>query len=77
MDILVVVLVDLLFLFSVPASEWLLQVAVGILAANHESDLTRWVGWNSGVSIFNIWENLLAVSLELGDQWEVKPLVFS
>jgi hypothetical protein len=37
--------------------------------------LTRWVGGNGGICVFNGWEDLLAVLLQLGDQWEVQPLV--
>jgi hypothetical protein len=39
--------------------------------------LTGWVGGDGGVCVFYSWEDLLAVLLELGDQWKVKPLVLS
>jgi hypothetical protein len=39
--------------------------------------LTGWVGRDGGVCIFDGWEDLLAVFLELGDQWQMEPLVFS
>ena len=77
MDIGVVVTVDLVLLLGWEAAERVLEVAVGILAADHEADLTRWVGWDGGVGVLDVWEDLLAVCLELGDQWEVKPLVLS
>lgn len=76
-DICVVVLVDGIFLLWCPASEWGLDVAGGILAADHEANLAGWVGWDSGVSVFNNWEDFLAVFLQLGDQWQVEPLVLS
>lgn len=76
-DVLVVVLAQLLLLFRGPASERLLEVGIGILGANHETDLTRWVGGNSGVGIVDSREDFLAVLLELGDEWQVQPLVLS
>jgi hypothetical protein len=39
--------------------------------------LTGWVGGDGGVCVFNSWEDLLAVLLELGDQWKMEPLVLS
>lgn len=74
-DIGVVVFVDRLLFLGSPASQRSLDISVGVLAANHEADLTRWVSWNGGVCILDSWEDLLAVLLQLGDEWEVKPLV--
>ena len=74
-DIGIVVTVDRVLLLSWEAAEWVLEVAVGILAADHEADLARWGGWDGGVSVLDVREDLLAVCLELGDQWEMKPLV--
>ena len=37
--------------------------------------MTTWVGWDGGIGVLDIWEDLLAVFLQLGDQWEMKPLV--
>jgi hypothetical protein len=39
--------------------------------------LAAGVSWNGSVGIFDVRENLLAVLLELGDQWEVDPLILS
>lgn len=74
-DLLVVVSVDGLLLLCGPRSEWVLNITVGVLAADHEADLTTWVGWDGGVCVFDSWEDLLAVLLQLGDEWKVEPLV--
>lgn len=76
MNGLVVVSAQLVFLFWGPATKRLLDVAVGVLTADHEADLAGWVGWDGGVCVLDRGENLLAILLELGDQWEVEPLVF-
>jgi len=76
MDLLVVVSAKLLFLLSGECAERLGNIAVGVLAAYHESDLARWVGGDGGIGVLDGWENFLAVLLELGYQWEMKPLVF-
>jgi hypothetical protein len=77
MDLLAVVSAQLLFLLLRPGSHWLLDVALSILAADHEADLSRWVGWDRGVCVFGDWEDLLAVFLELGNKLEMEPLVLS
>jgi hypothetical protein len=74
-DLSVVVPAELVFLLRGPATQWLANIAFGVLAANHEADLARWIGGDGGVCIFNGREDLLAVLLELGDQWKVEPLV--
>lgn len=71
----VVVLAELLLLFNRPLSQRCLQVAVCVLAADHESNLAGWVGWDRGVCVFDVREDFFAVFLELGDQRQVKPLV--
>ena len=76
MDLLVVVLAKLLFFLHGEGTERLGNVTVGILAADHESNLAGWVGGDGGVSVLDGWENFLAILLELGDQWKVEPLVF-
>jgi hypothetical protein len=58
-------------------ADWDLDVAVAVLGADHEADLARWVGGDGGVGVFDSWEDLLAVLLELGDQREMEPLVLS
>ena len=77
MDLSVVVTAELLLLLGGEGAERLGDVAATILAADHEADLARWVGWDGGVAILDGWEDLLAILLELGDQWEVEPLVLS
>ena len=69
MNVLVVVFAEFLLFLGAPASKWLLQVPVRILATDHEADLTRRVGGNRGVCVFDSRENLFAVLLELGDEW--------
>lgn len=75
MDLLVVVLAKLLLLLNRPLTDRLLEVSVGVEAADHEADLARGVGGDGGVSVLNVREDLLAVLLEVGDQGKVKPLV--
>ncbi len=75
MDLAVVVAKVLVLLLLGEAADWLAHVACGVLGADHEADLAGWVGWDGGVGVLDGWEDLLAVLLELGDQWEVEPLV--
>lgn len=77
MDIGAVVSAKLLLLLGGPAAEWCLEVTVSVLAADHETDLARWVSWDGGVGVFDVGENLLAVFLELGDHRKMEPLVLS
>jgi hypothetical protein len=74
-DLLVVVLAKLVLLSLGPLADGLLEVAVGVKGADHETDLARGVGGDGGVGVLDVGEDLLAVGLELGDQGEVKPLV--
>ncbi len=76
-NILVIVSAQLLFLFDTPAPQRLLDIAFWIFAADHESDLARWVGWDSGVRVFDNREDFFAGLLQGRDQWQMKPLVFS
>ncbi len=77
MDLRVVVLAELDFLLRGPRAERHLDIGVGILGANHETDLARRVGRDGGVGVLGDREDLLAVLLELGDEGQVKPLVLS
>lgn len=77
MNIRVVVSAQLLLLLLGPRPERHLDVGIGVLAAHHEADLARGVGWDGGVGVLSHRENLLAVFLELGDELEVEPLVLS
>lgn len=76
-DLLAVVPAKLLFLLGGPSSERLLEVAVGILAADHEADLARWVCGNRGVAILDVGEDFFARLLEVGDEGHMQPLVLS
>lgn len=76
-DLLVVVSAQLLFLLGGPCTERFLDVAGGILATDHESNLARRIGRDGGVCVFDDGENFLTILLELGDEGKVKPLVFS
>jgi hypothetical protein len=76
-DLLAVVPAQLLLLLSRPGAERLLEVAVGVLAADHEANLTGGVGRDSGVAILDVGEDLLARLLKVGNEGEVKPLVLS
>lgn len=75
-DVSIVVFAKLLFLFWTPLSHRLFQVAVGILAADHEADLTGRICRYGRVCIFDVREHLATIFLDLGNQRHVKPLVF-
>ena len=77
MNLSVVVTAKFILLISSPTANGLGNIAIGILAADHEANLPRWIGWNGSICVLNGWENLLAVLLQLGDQWKMEPLVFS
>lgn len=70
-----VVPAELHLLLGGPLAEGHPEVALGVLAADHEADLARGVGGDAGVGVLGDGEDLLAVLLELGNQGEVKPLV--
>lgn len=76
-DLGIVVLALLLLLRGGPGADGLLDVAVGVLAADHEANLARGVGGDGGVGVLGDGEDLLAVLLELGNEREVEPLVLS
>jgi len=63
MDRLVVVFAKLVLLFGGPATQRLLQIAIGVLAADHEADLARGIGGDGGVCVFDGWEYFFAVCL--------------
>lgn len=74
-NLLVVVAAEFLFLLRAPSSQWLLDISIGILAANHETNLARRVCGNGSVGILNDREDFLAFFLELGNEWQVEPLI--
>ena len=75
MDVLVVVAAELLLLLGGPGAEGLTDVAVGVLAADHEANLAGGVGGDGGVGVFGDGEDLLAGLLEVGNEGKVEPLV--
>ena len=76
MDILIIVAAQLLLLLASPRADGLTHIAVRILAADHEADLPRRVGGNGGIGVFCDREDFLAGLLQVGNESEVKPLVF-
>lgn len=74
-DLLAVVLAELVLLLRCPAAERLLEVALAVLGADHEANLTGGVGGNGCVGVLDGGEDSLARLLEVGDDVEVKPLV--
>lgn len=77
MDLRVVVSAQLLLFLGSPGPNGHLDVTVGVLAADHETNLPRRVGWDGGVGVLGNREDLLAVLLQLGDERQVEPLVLS
>ena len=76
-NLLAVVPAQRLLLFSRPAAERLLEVEVGVLAADHEANLAGWVGGDGSVRILDVGEDFLASLLEVDDKGHVEPLVLS
>jgi hypothetical protein len=75
MNLLAVVLAQLLLLLGWPAAKWLLEVTVGILAADHEANLTGWVCGDRRVAVLNVGEDLLARLLEIDNERHMQPLI--
>ena len=71
MNISVVVAAKLILFLAAEATQWLGDVALSILAADHEANLARRVCGNRRISILDSGEDFLAILLELGDQREV------
>lgn len=57
MDLLVVVAAQSLLFLGGPGTDRDADVTVWILAADHEADLTRWVGWDCGVGVIDYGED--------------------
>jgi len=75
-DPLVVVSVHLPFLFVGYSPERLGDVPVRVLAANHETNLARWIGRDGGVGIFRNREDFVTRLLKVGNELQMEPLVF-
>lgn len=76
MNLLIVVPAQLLLLVNLPVAERDLDVAGGILAADHEANLARRVGRDRRVGVFDHGENFFTTFFELGNEREMQPLVF-
>lgn len=59
-----------------PRAEGLLDVAVRILAANHETDLAGRVSRDGSVGVLDDGEDFFAGLFQVGDELEMEPLVF-
>jgi len=70
-DLFIVVSAQLLLLLCAPTSDRLFDIPIGVLAADHESNLTGRIGRDSGVSVFDGWKDLEAGFLQRGDQGQV------
>lgn len=77
MDILAVVAAELLLLLAGPGAKGLADIAVGVLAADHEADLAGGVGGNGGVGVLDNGEDLAAGLLQVGNEGEVEPEVLA
>lgn len=75
MDLLVVVSAFLRLLLRRPAPQGFLHVDLGVLAANHETDLAGGVCGDSGETVFSNREDFAARLLNVLDQVKVEPLV--
>ena len=75
MNFLAVVLVQFLLFIGTHGPQRLRDVAIRVLAADHEADLAGWVGRNGGVGVFGDGKDFSARLLERGDQGEMKPYV--
>lgn len=71
MDFFVVVAAFLLLFLWGPRAQWRAQVAVGVLGADHESDLTGRVSWDGGIGVVDGGKDFFARFLEIGDKLEV------
>ena len=72
-DSLAVILVLLQLLFGADGPQGRLDVPALIFAADHEANLTTWVGGDGSVSVLDDWEHLFADFLEGLDEFSVEP----
>ena len=70
-----VVLEELVLLGLADGAEWLLDVGVGVLGADHEADLAAWVGRDGGPAVLGDWEDGLDGLLEVLNHSQVQPWV--
>lgn len=77
MDLPVIISTQFPLLLGAPMAQRGRDVAVLVLAADHEADLAGGVGGDGRVGVLDGREEFLAGFLELGDQGEVEPLVLA
>jgi len=75
MNLRIIVPAKLILLLPTPLPQGLTDIAISVLAADHEADLAGGVGGDGGIGVFDGWEDFFAVFLQLGDKGEVEPLV--
>ena len=75
MDVLIIVSTQFLLFFLRPTSKRCLDISFCVLAADHESNLARWVGRDGSVGVLDDGEDFFARGLERADEREVEPLV--
>ena len=76
MNLLIVVSTQLILFLSIPTPNWRCDVSILVFGAYHEADLARRISGDGGVGVLDGWEDFLAGFLKVGDEGEVKPLVF-
>ena len=76
-NVVVVVSAKLFLFLHPPATQWDFNISLGIFTADHESDLSRRICWDGRVCVLHGREDFLALLLQLRNQREVEPWVFS
>lgn len=74
---LVVISAKLVLILRSPAPDGLAKVSLRVLTTDHEANLTGGIGGNGREGVFGHGKDLLAILSKLGDQVEMKPLVFA
>lgn len=74
-NVAVIIAAETVLLCARPRTQRHAQVALGILAADHEPDLAGRIGGDGRVGVFCDREDLLAGFLELRDERQMEPLV--
>lgn len=62
-NVLIVVSAKLFLFLDVPATQWVFDISLGVLAADHESDLSRGICWDCRVRELHRWEDLFTLLL--------------